>query len=91
MSTDYLYARPSLWSGLARLLDLRASFDVYNEALTPAQADVLALRSDWQAVGSDLWKAVRAYENAIQARDRDSEERQQRLFSRRELAASGDD
>lgn len=56
--SDFLFARASLWFGIARTLDLAAQFDDYNISLNPEQADYLALRSDMNAVGQDFWAAL---------------------------------
>ena len=49
-----LYARPSFLEGVASILDFGGTLTEYNTALTPEQADWLAIRSDWLAVGDDL-------------------------------------
>ncbi len=54
MSSEFLFARPSFLTGMARVLDLWGWFDRYNESRTPEQADVRALVSDWMAVRRDL-------------------------------------
>lgn len=56
--TGRLFACPSFLTGFARVLDLAATFDRYNENLTPEEADSLALQSDWAAVGDDLRTAL---------------------------------
>ena len=56
-TSDLLFANPRIWYGAARLLDLGAVFDSYNEFLTPEQADALALYSDWYMAGKDLQAA----------------------------------
>jgi hypothetical protein len=56
--TGRLFACPSFLTGSARVLDLAATFDRYNEDLTPEEADSLALWSDWAAVGDDLRVAL---------------------------------
>ena len=53
-----LFANPSFLDGFGRCLDLAGVSAEFNSSLTPAQADALALRSDWFAVGADLWSAV---------------------------------
>lgn len=53
MSSDFLFARPSLLSGMARLVDLRGAHAPYNESATPADADERAFRNDWRAIGAD--------------------------------------
>jgi hypothetical protein len=53
-STHFLYAIPSFWSGWARILDFGDTLTEYNTSVTPAQADFLALKSDWYMVGDDI-------------------------------------
>lgn len=50
----FLYARPSFLEGMARVMDLGNTLNEYNRTMTTQQADWLALRSDWNAVGDDL-------------------------------------
>jgi len=52
--TSLLYATPSFKSGMARSLDIGATFDAYNSYMTPAETDRAAIASDWYAVGADL-------------------------------------
>jgi hypothetical protein len=56
--TDLLFAMPSMLYGLARLLDIGGMFEAYNEMPDPAQADAVALYSDFRAVGEDLGAAI---------------------------------
>ena len=58
-----LYAKPNFIRGAARVLDMGSTFDVYNESQSDDEADVNALRSDWEAVGTALSKAMNEYEN----------------------------
>lgn len=60
-----LYAKPSFSGGLARTLDLGATFDAYNDAPTSEEADLAATASDWYAVGSDLFSAMSAYAQRV--------------------------
>lgn len=53
-----LYARPSILSGVARVLDMGGLFDAYNTSGSEREADRLALESDWRSVGSDLKEAL---------------------------------
>ena len=59
--SDFLFAVPSVWSGVARLLDLFGKFDFYNVSQTPEQADARAIYSDWRIVGQDLRDATNRY------------------------------
>ncbi len=54
MRSDFLFARPSFWSGVARVLDLFGVFDSYNSSRTPGEVDARALYADWSVAGSDL-------------------------------------
>lgn len=56
MSTDYLFARPSLLRGVARVVDLGATLGrgAYDLAETPADADARALLGDWQMLAHDM-------------------------------------
>jgi len=53
-----LFAKPSLLTGTARLVDLGGVFDKYNRSTTEAEADSRALASDWSIVGLDLENAM---------------------------------
>jgi hypothetical protein len=59
-ATDFLFARPSFASGMARLVDFGCSFDQYNISRTPVEADVRASVSDWLSVGDDIKAAIDA-------------------------------
>lgn len=52
--TDYLFARPSLLSGAARILDFMGLFDSYNLSRSAKETDARAIYADWRAVGNDL-------------------------------------
>jgi hypothetical protein len=58
-NSDFLFARPSFISGVARLVDFGAAFDAYNTSNTPDQADARAMFSDWYSVGDDISAAIR--------------------------------
>ena len=58
--SDFLFARPSFWSGFARVVDLGATFDSYNISRTSEEADARALWADWRVIGQDLFAAGRA-------------------------------
>lgn len=57
--SSHLFARPSFLGGMASVLDIGGTLVEYNAALTPEQADAMALASDWAAVGGDLRTAMR--------------------------------
>jgi hypothetical protein len=54
MGTNYLFGKPSFFSGMSRTLDLWGLFDDYNYSLTDEQADQIALYQDWVAVSQDM-------------------------------------
>lgn len=56
--SDFLFANPSFFYGLARTLDLAGAFDLYNGSPTGADADWIALHADMAAVGKDFWAAI---------------------------------
>lgn len=58
--TPFLFARPSFVEGCARVLDFGDTLTSYNTALTPEQADAIAIYLDWLAVGNDIRTAARA-------------------------------
>ncbi len=63
MLTTFLFARPRFSFGVARLLDLGATFDCYNISRSQAEADVKAMLADWYIVSADLQAAMREAES----------------------------
>jgi hypothetical protein len=61
MSRDHLFASPSVWEGIARVFDFGDTLTEFNVSESAAQADFLAIRSDWLAVGDDLAAAISMY------------------------------
>lgn len=53
--TDFLFARPSLWEGMARVLDLGGTLQEYNRTEHP---DLVALQMDWGMIAADLSAAL---------------------------------
>ena len=58
LQTGFLFATPSLVSGMARVLDFFGQFDAYNTSQTPDIADSKAQYCDFRVVGQDLRDAV---------------------------------
>ena len=58
VKSDFLFAQPSLMSGVGRVFDLWGQFDDYNRSETPLEADAKAIASDWLIVGQDLSDAI---------------------------------
>ncbi len=63
--TTLLYAKPSFGEGLARTLDLGATFDSYNASPSAEEADIVATASDWYAVGADLLSTINGYARRV--------------------------
>ncbi len=61
--SELLYARPSFFSGMARILDMGAIFDSYNTSENTNIADYNALKSDWLAVGVDIKNSIQENQN----------------------------
>jgi len=57
-----LYATPSFLEGFARVLDIGDTFTTYNTFADAREADFLALRSDWRAIGEDFDTVLAEYE-----------------------------
>lgn len=52
---------PGFLLGMATILDLGATIDIYNADKTPEEADFKAISSDWHATGDDLYESLREY------------------------------
>jgi hypothetical protein len=61
--TGRLFADPSFVEGISRTFDLLGNQDIYNEDLSPAEADTKALLSDWASVGDSLILATEEFSN----------------------------
>ena len=81
LRTDFLYARPSWLSGLARVLDLFGVFDSYNESRNPREADARAMYSDWRIVGQDIAWCVHRFDSEQAASDQAAKDKQLPLFA----------
>ena len=63
--SDFLFARPSLWEGIARICDFGNTLNEYNNSPSGDVADHIALRMDWATVGHNLRSAMREYAKEI--------------------------
>lgn len=68
-STDFLFPQPSVFYGIARLIDLGASLDSYNTSDSPEEADARAIYGDLHTVLGDFQAAL---ENTLQEYSRES-------------------
>jgi hypothetical protein len=60
--STFLFANPSFAEGMARVIDLGATMQIYNDSKTEKEADCKALGKDWETVGGDIVDAVDTYE-----------------------------
>lgn len=54
LHSDYLFARPSLAEGAARIVDVSNSLNMYNYSRHGDEADARAIYEDWKALGHDV-------------------------------------
>ena len=59
--SDYLFARPSFITGIARLFDFAGTLNSYNISPNESIADARAFQQDWKAIGDDMRAALMAY------------------------------
>ena len=59
--SDFLYAGPSFFEGVARIFDMGGTLIVYNESDAPITADTRAIAMDWCVVGDDIRQAMNAF------------------------------
>lgn len=67
--TSQLFARPSFIEGFARIADITGALNTYNTAPSPEEADCLAIRSDWAAIGEDFWGVLKTYSEGLKTRN----------------------
>ena len=60
--TGRLFATPSLVEGMSRIFNILGNHDIYNEDITPQEADSRAIYSDWASVGDHLIFAAKNFE-----------------------------
>lgn len=58
--TDFLFAKSDFLSGVASVLDIGGTLGELNTSRSEAEADMMALRSDWMTVGRDIRRAIDA-------------------------------
>jgi hypothetical protein len=56
--STFLFARPSFIEGMARVVDIGGTLNVYNTSTTPELADFFAMYADWLATGGDIVSAI---------------------------------
>ncbi len=75
MGTGYLFARPSLLRGMARVVDLCGVLDLgaYRASATPGKADYEALLGDWEMVAHDMGAAFAETGHRVSEARRDAQ------------------
>lgn len=68
--SDYLAAKPSILEGIARIMDLGGTMQVYrvytrNDSSNPDSADYLAIYQDFAQIGNDMRSAIGTIEKEI--------------------------
>ena len=61
MVTNFLFAMPTFWSGMSRVLDFGGTFDSYNERRSTQEADAIAMYADFSMVGQDLIQVMEVW------------------------------
>ena len=56
-----LFAKPSFWEGMARIVDIVGSLNEYNYSNSTEEADYRAISSDWEWVGWDIRSAMKKF------------------------------
>ena len=60
-----LFAEPSFWEGIARLVDFSGSLNEYNLTKSTKVNEYLGLKSDWENIGNDINVAMNQFEKDI--------------------------
>ena len=60
--TSHLFAQPSFLEGMARVLDIGSTLQIYNDSSSDTAADIEAIKSDWNVVGKDLSASIQSHE-----------------------------
>lgn len=57
----FLFAEPDFIGGVARILDLGGTLNVYNDSPNDRIADTRAMHLDWKAVRADMIAAIKEH------------------------------
>ena len=57
--TDFLFIQPTFFRGVGRVVDLWGQLSDYNFSVTSSEADIIALRADWDVIRHDFETGVR--------------------------------
>ena len=67
--SDFLYAEPSFFEGVARLLDFGNTLNEYNTSPSGEIADKIAIGMDWAVIGKDMNDAIKKMKVGSDVRD----------------------
>jgi hypothetical protein len=67
--SDFLYATPSFFGGMASILDIGSTLTVYNTSLTPEIADKKAMYADLKVIGDDMRGAMKRFEESLKCQN----------------------
>jgi hypothetical protein len=54
MRTDFLFVQPSALRGMGSIVDFWGELSQYNFSVSSAEADIAALRADWEMIAQDF-------------------------------------
>ncbi|MGD2034873.1 MAG: hypothetical protein PVF73_07450 [Bacteroidales bacterium] len=57
-SSSELYYKPSFLDGMGSVFNIRGNHFDYNYSKNGAEADINAIRRDWDIVGNDLFNSI---------------------------------
>jgi hypothetical protein len=63
--SSFLFAMPGFFCGMGSVLDLAGNGIMVNSSSDEDEADAIAIRQDWYAVGDDLRKAISDYRGKV--------------------------
>jgi hypothetical protein len=67
LPSDFLFSRMGFLTGAGSVLALFGNYYEYNQSSTVAEADVLALYSDWLNTGNDIRVGIEKVRSEIDA------------------------
>lgn len=56
--STFLFARPSFYEGVGRVIDFGNTLSMYNISETGEEADYSAFLADWSVIGDDIQGAI---------------------------------
>lgn len=62
MQSEFLFLRPSLIEGLARIMDFGNTLNEYSRLADSHEADLAALWMDWAVIGQDFREVIGEHE-----------------------------